>query len=167
MQNQRRFEWCQQCGSEEFQIAVDTGLAEQADDVCDAECAGRAAESEFRCALRCAQYISLYFHHCDSHVPEGDQSVYRWCAGAKWRRAEHEGLLEFSFGVIEERLHQTASAAEAPKNCALAHTGAAGDGVHRDCVDAEFGYQESCGVEEKCPVTCGVAALGRLRADLK
>ncbi|OYD69301.1 hypothetical protein BDB13_2865 [Rhodococcus sp. OK302] len=67
--------------------------------------------------------------------------------------------------MVEEGLHQSGPTAEASKYCALAHTRTAGDGVHGECVDTSFGNKRGCGIEQKCPVTCSVAALDRLHAD--
>lgn len=132
----------------------------------DAQRAGRATEAKLRRVLGSAENVALDLDHGDAGATEGDQSVYRRRARPQWRRTEHEGVLQLSLGVVQECLHQSSTTAEAAKDCALAHTCAARDGVHGDGVDSAFGHEQRCGVEQKCPVTCGVAALGRLRADL-
>lgn len=133
----------------------------------DAQRAGRATEAKLRCVLRSAENIALDFDDGDAGSAERDQSVYRRCPGPQRRGAEHEGVLQLSLGVVEECLHQPGAATEAAKDCALAHTGAARNSVHGDSVDSAFGHEQRCSVEQKCPVTCGVATLGRLRADLR
>eukprot|EP01133_Synstelium_polycarpum_P023527 gene23526-28193_t len=64
------------------------------------------------------------------------------------------------------RSRSSRSIAEAPKNCALAHTGPARDSIHRHRVDTSLGNEEGCGVEQKYAVTCCVTALDRRGADL-
>lgn len=132
----------------------------------DAECSGRTAEAVFGGILGGAENFALYFHHGDPGAAERDEALDRRRARTQRWRAEHECLLQFSLSVIEQCLHQSRSIAEAPKNCALAHTGSACDGIHRHRVDTSLGDEEGCCVEQKYAVTCCVTALDRRGADL-
>lgn len=132
----------------------------------DTQGAGRTAESELGRVLRGTQYFALNFHHSQPCPAEGDEAVDRWRPGAQRWRAEHESMLQFLFGVIEQSLHQAGTAAEATKDCSLAHTGAAGDGVHRHRIDASLGHEEGGGIEQEGAITCGVAARRWSSADL-
>jgi hypothetical protein len=166
MKDKRRFERCQQCRSEQIEVALDAGSSKKSDDVSDAECSCRTAEAVFRSVFRRSEDFALYFHHGDPGSSERDEALDRRRARTQRWGAEHECLLQFSLGVIEQCLHQSRSIAEAPKNCALAHTGPARDSVHRHRVDTSLGNEEGCGVEQKYAVTCCVTALDRRGADL-
>ena len=78
----------------------------------------------------------------------------------------YQGLLEFPFGVVEECVHEARPAAEPAEHCALAHTGLAGDRVHRDGVDAALRDQQRSRVEQTTPITCGVSAFRGIDPDL-
>lgn len=134
--------------------------------MCNPQRTGGSAESVLRRVLGCPKYLALNLHHGDTGAAESDEPVDRRRAGAERWGTEHEGLLQFSLGVVEECLHQSGPVAESAEDCALAHTRPAGDGVHRHGVDTAFG-DEQCGrVEEKCAITCCVTALDRCGTDL-